>query len=312
MSKPYKIFTWPVYQQYLFELAQGGFDIYLPEGQNEAFREQFSAQENVFEIAADAVKDLELDCILFQDEYSYLTAQYEVLSPQQRELPQIYLEHHPPKQHPTNAKHVVADASVKLVHVNHYNALMWDNNELPVTVIENGVQESDASFTGEKACGVIVLEENPADARVTGMDIFEQVKEVLPMEIIQIGKKDITYQNLPKKLSPYRFLFCPDRYTSPGSPVQQAMLLGMPIVGLATTDLPTIISNEVSGFVHSDLQYLIQKMQQLIENPQLAAQLGANARSTALKLYSSDRFLADWKQLVDQAVTKHNTLLTKI
>ncbi|MEX8546444.1 MAG: glycosyltransferase [Mucilaginibacter sp.] len=310
MDQQYKIFTWPVQQQYLLELAQGGFEIYIPEGQSESFRNLFAAQKNVIETNVAAIKDLQLDCILFQDEHSYQTAQYEVLSPQQRELPKIYLEHHPPKQHPTNAKHWVEDVDVQLVHVNHYNALMWNNNGLPVSVIENGVPESDASFTGIKSCGVVVLEENPAEDRVTGMDIFRQVKEALPLEVIQIGKKGITYQNLAEKISPYRFLFCPDRYASPGFAVQQAMMIGMPVVGLATTDLPTIISNEFSGFVHSDLQYLIKKMQQLITDPQLAAQLGANARSFAIKMFSSTRFLADWKQLIQKTVT--NSLLTKI
>lgn len=312
MSKPDRIFTWPIYQQYLFALAQGDFEIYIPEGQSEAFRKQFSTQKNVFEISVDALKDTELHCILFQDEHSYLTTQHEVLSPQQLELPKIYLEHHPPKQHPTNAKHVVENVDVQLIHVNYYNALMWDNNEVPVTVIENGVQESNASFTGKKACGVVVLEESPADDRVIGTDIFEQIKEALPMELIQIGKNGLTYQNLPEQLSAYRFLFCADRYASPGFPVQQAMMIGMPVVGLATTDLPTSISNEVSGFVHSDPQYLIQKMQQLITDPQLATRLGANARLTAIKLFNSTRFLTDWKQVIQQAVTKHNPLLTKI
>lgn len=310
MDQQYKIFTWPVQQQYLLELAQGGFEIYIPEGQNKSFGSFFSAQKNVIETNLADIKDLQLDCILFQDEHSYQTAQYEVLSPQQRELPKIYLEHNPPKQHPTNAKHWVEDVDVQLVHVNYYNALMWDNNGVPVSVIENGVPERDASFTGEKSCGMVVLEENPADDRVTGMDIFRQIKEALPLEVIQIGTKDITYQNLAEKLSPYRFLFCPDRYASPGFAIQQAMMVGMPVVGLATTDLPTIISNEVSGFVHSDLQYLIQKMQQLIADPQLARSLGANARSFALKNFSADRFLADWKQLIQKTAT--NSLLTKI
>lgn len=312
MDQQYKIFTWPVHQQYLFELAKGDFEIYIPDGQSEDFLSKFSAQKNVIETSAAALKDLQLDCILFQDEYSYLTAQYEVLSPQQRELPKIYLEHNPPKQHPTNTKHVVEDIGVQLVHVNYYNALMWDNNQVPVTVIENGVNENDTSFTGINSRGVVVLEENPADDRVIGMDIFRQVKEALPLEIIQIGKKGVTYQNLAEHLSPYRFLFCPDRYASPGFAVQQAMMLGMPVVGLATTDLPTIISNKVSGFVHSDLQYLIQKMQQLIEDPSLAVQLGAHARSHALKNFSSNHFLADWKQLIRKTVTNTTSLLTKI
>lgn len=311
MHQPYKIFTWPVNHQYLFELAQRGFEFYIPTGQKPFFTNLFSSLKNVIEVDAATIKDLELDCILFQDEYSYRTAQYEVLSNHQRELLKIYLEHNPPKQHPTNAKHIVEDPAVQLVHVNHYNALMWDNNNVPVTVIENGVQTIHASFTGEKMSGVVVLEEDTSDERVTGQDIFMQVKEALPLEVIQIGKDDITFQNLPEKLGGYRFLFCPNRYASPPFAVYQAMMLGMPVVGLATTSLPTILSNEVSGFVDSDLNYLICKMKILLEEPQLAAQVGLKARASALQRFGLDRFLAEWKQVFKKAVA-NKSLLVKL
>ena len=312
MTKRYKVFTWPIHQQYLFALAQGNIDFFVPKGQDASFRAQFSAQKNVTEIDSLEIKNLDLDLILFQDQESYQTKQFEVLSDQQRQLPKIYLEHHPPKQHPTNAEHYAKDAEIQLVHTNHYNALMWDNNGLNVTVIENGVPEVPLLFSGEKAIGVTVLEEFPADDRVTGTDIFRQVKEALPVEIIQIGKNGVTYQNLHEKLSSYRFLFCPDRYQSPQFSIFHAMMTGMPIVGLGTTALPTIIENEVSGFVHSDLIFLMEKMQTLLNHQQLAVQLGEKARQAAIKFYNSNRFLTDWNQLftrtVYNATINHNII----
>ncbi|MGI4749388.1 MAG: glycosyltransferase [Janthinobacterium lividum] len=311
MDQRYKIFTWPVHQQYLFELAQGNVDFFIPEGQNASFKEQFSAQKNVTEVDLSQIKNLDFDLIFFQDEESYQTKQYEVLSDQQRQLPKIYLEHHPPKQHPTNAKHFLEDTDVQLVHVNYYNALMWDNNKQLVTVIENGVPVNSTSFSGEKLAGVMVLEEFPADDRVTGMDIFRQIKEVLPIEIIRIGKDNVYYQNLPEKISSYRFLFCPDRYQSPQFAVFQAMMLGMPVVGLATTALPTILENEVSGFVHSDLNYLIGKMQTLLNDLPVAVQMGTNARQMAIQSFNSTRFITDWEQLFASTITANQSLLTK-
>ncbi len=312
MDQRYKIFTWPAHQQYLFELAQGNFDFYVPRGQNTSFKEQFSTQKNVTEVDLSKIKNLDFDLILFQDEESYQTDQFEVLSDQQRQLPKIYLEHHPPKQHPTNAKHFVEDVDVQLVHVNHYNALMWDNNQLKISVIENGVPISSISFSAKDAQGVVVLEEFPADERVTGADIFRQVKEALPIAVIQIGKEDVSYQNLAEKISNYRFLFCPDRYASPQFSVFKAMMLGMPVVGLATTALPTIIENEVSGFVHSDLNYLIGKMQTLLNNSQLAMQMGAKAHEQASELFNSNLFLSAWNQLFARTIASQSSVLTKI
>lgn len=301
MNQRFRIFTWPAQQQYLFELAQGEFDFYVPSGQDGSFKALFAGQKNVTELDPQEIKNTVFDCILFQDEQSYESAQYEILSAAQRNLPKIYLEHHPPKQHPTNAKHIVEDENVQLIHVNHYNALMWDNNQLPFKVIENGVSTDTVRFLGTQASGIVVFEKQPADDRVTGYDLFLQVKEALPLDVVQIGKENVTFQNLPEKISPYRFLFCPDRYASPGFAVYQAMMMGMPVVGLATTALPTILENEVSGFTDSDLHYLIGKMQDLINDYQLAVQTGAAARRYASEKFTSDRFLSDWKRVFEHA-----------
>lgn len=310
MNHRYKIFTWPAHQQYFFELAQGDFDFYIPANQSASFKAQFSTQKNVTAVDFSEIKNLDFDLILFQDEKNYQTDQFEFLSDQQRQLPKIYLEHHPPKQHPTNAKHVVEDVDIELVHTNSYNALMWDNNQLNVTVIEKGVPVLPISFSGEIAQGVVVLEEFPADDRVTGADILRQVKEALPITTIQIGKDGVSYQNLAEKISKYRFLFCPDRYASLPFSVFKAMMLGMPVVGLATTVLPTIIENEVSGFVHSDLNYLIAKMQVLMNDAPLAIQIGTKAHEQAAELFSSNRFLSAWNQLFTRAAA-HSSILTK-
>jgi len=312
MAQRYKIFTWPAHQQYLFELAQGDFDFYIPAGQNASFTQQFSTQKNVTEVDLSMIKNLDFDLILFQDEESYQTGQFKILSEQQRQLPKVYLEHHPPKQHPTNAKHFVEDADVQLVYTNYYNALMWDNNQLKVSVIENGVPVSAISFSGENAQGVVVLEEFPADGRVTGADIFRQVKEALPIAVVRIGEDGVSYQNLAEKISGYRFLFCPDRYASPQFSIFKAMMLGMPVAGLATTALPTIIENEVSGFVHSDLNYLIGKMQTLINDAQLAIQMGGKAHGQASGSFSSNRFLSEWNRFFTHTIAGNLAVLTRI
>src|SRR3712207_8760394 len=48
-------------------------------------------------------------------------------SEEQRRLPKLYIEHDPPRQHPTDTQHHVDDPDVVLVHVTHFNDLMWDS-----------------------------------------------------------------------------------------------------------------------------------------------------------------------------------------
>jgi glycosyltransferase involved in cell wall biosynthesis len=71
-------------------------------------------------------------------------------------------------------------------------------------------------------------------------------------------------------------------------------MIGMPVVGLATTEMATAIENGVSGYVDTDLRKLIVRMQQLLDDPGLARSLGEGARRRALERFHIDRFVEDW------------------
>ncbi|MBP1652672.1 MAG: glycosyltransferase, partial [Bacteroidetes bacterium] len=85
---------------------------------------------NVIEIPADMVKSYDFDVIMYQSVKNYLVDQYEILTPAQRRLPRVYLEHNTPLKSPFGTRHTVNDRRICLVHVTHYNRLMWDNNRV--------------------------------------------------------------------------------------------------------------------------------------------------------------------------------------
>ena len=74
------------------------------------------------------------------------------------------------------------------------------------------------------------------------------------------------------------------------------MTIGMPIVGLATTELATVIRNGENGFVHTDTHALIDAMQQLLRDPAEARRLGEGARRTAFERFHIARFAHDWDE----------------
>lgn len=73
------------------------------------------------------------------------------------------------------------------------------------------------------------------------------------------------------------------------------MTIGMPIIGLATTELATVIRNGESGFIHTDTNALVDVMQQLLRDPAEARRLGEGARRLALERFHIDRFAAEWE-----------------
>jgi glycosyltransferase involved in cell wall biosynthesis len=309
-----KIFTWHIHGSYLFYLSQGNYDIYIPvkDEKTEGYYgrgKTFPFGSNVIEVPAEQVKDYEFDCILFQTSQNYLADQYEILSEEQRRLPKIYLEHDPPRQHPTDTRHLINDPDIRLVHVTHFNNLMWDSNATPTKVIEHGVTDQGKLYTGSMNKGLVVINNLPVRGRLLGFDIFQQVKKQVPLDLVGMGTGDwglgeVLHPQLPEFQSKYRFFFNPIRYTSLGLAVCEAMMMGIPVIGLATTELSAVIDNGYSGFIHTDINYLVDKMKLLLNDAELAAEIGRNGREMALKRFNIRRFAVDWEQLFREVTAK--------
>jgi hypothetical protein len=308
-----RIFTWHIHGSYLFYLSQGNYDIYIPinERKTEGYYgrgETFPFGVNVIEVDAQEVRNLDFDLILYQTDQNYLIDQYEVLTTAQRDLPKVYLEHDPPWEHPTNAKHPVTDPDVFLVHVTHFNQLMWDNNGLRTQVIEHGVTDPGMKYTGELDRGIVVINNLPSRGRLLGLDIFNEVRKHIPLDLVgmgaaEFGMDEVLHPDLPDFIGRYRFFFNPIRYTSLGLAVCEAMMLGLPIIGLATTEMSVKIQNGHSGYVSTNIELLIQKMKSLLSSPTEAMQLGINARHSAQQMFSIARFSEEWEALFHQVIS---------
>ena len=312
-GKELKIFTWHIHGTYLYYLSQGDYTIYIPvkNERNEGYYgrgETFPFGDNVIEVPAHEVRDIEFDCVLFQTNKNYLVDQYEILTGQQRTLPRIYLEHDPPVKHPSDSRHVMNDPDVLMVHVTHFNKLMWQHDHGNVRVIEHGVLEPALDYSGELEKGIVVINNLYQRGRKLGADIFEEVSKHVPLDLIGMGTKEygglgeVLHPHLPAFISRYRFFFNPIRYTSLGLAVCEAMMMGMPVVALATTEYVTTIQNDVSGFIHTDVEYLVEKMQLLLQNRQLAVSLGAEAKKFAEQRFNIERFVFDWKHAFQTAI----------
>lgn len=313
-GKSLRVLTWHIHGSYLYYLTQTPCDFYLPvkEGKPEGYGGKsgsFLWGNNVHEVEVSKLKDLEFDCILFQSKKNYLEDQYDILTAEQRALPKIYLEHDPPREVPTDTKHVVDDPEVLIVHVTHFNNLMWDNNRCHSKVIDHGVMvPPKAQYSGDLDKGIIVINGIAKRGRRLGLDVFEKVRQEIPLDIVGMGSKEvgglgeIPLPELPFFTAQYRFFFNPIRYTSLGLAVCEAMMVGLPIVGLATTEMSVTIENGYSGYIHTDVDVLIEKMKLLLNDPIKAFELGRGARTTAIKRFNIDRFAKDWIQTFQYAI----------
>ncbi|HEY8491698.1 MAG TPA: glycosyltransferase family 4 protein [Dehalococcoidia bacterium] len=306
--RPLRVLTWHVHGSYLYYLAQAPHQFYLPvkPGRPEGYGGRsghFPWPDNVLEVPAEEVRRLPLDCVLFQSRRNYLEDQEALLSPAQRRLPRIYLEHDPPREHPTDTRHPVDDPEVLLVHVTPFNDLMWDSGRTPTRVIQHGVLvPEDARYTGRLARGVVVVNGLARRGRRLGHDVFQQARSQVPLDLAGMesealgGLGDVPHGRLPYVVAAYRFFFNPIRYTSLPLAVCEAMTVGLPVVGLATTEMATVVENGVSGYVDTDVARLVERMRALLADPAEARRLGEGARRTARERFNIHRFVRDWNE----------------
>ncbi len=312
-----KIFTWHIHGSYLYYLSQGNYDLYIPvnEARTEGYYgrgQTFPFGSNVIEVPAAEVRNMEFDCILFQSERNFLVDQYEILSEEQRRSPRVYVEHNTPEGHPTNTRHIMTDPTVMLVHVTHFNKLMWDNGGLPnVRVVAHGVCIPEVQWKGDIPKGIVVINHIQQRGRITGWDVFDEVRKHVPIDLIGMGTEqsgglgEVLNPRLPEFISHYRFFFNPIRSTSFGLAVCEAMMTGMPIVALATTEYVTVIKDGESGWIDTNPDKLIAGMHRLIAEPQLARSMGENARRIALDRFAISRFTSDWEKIFTETIQLH-------
>jgi len=307
------ILIWHIHGAYLTAIAQAEHNWYLPKkaepSEGYIGRGQDSTMpEYVREIPAEAVKDLDLDLIIFQTPKNYLEDQYEILTAEQRQLPRIYLQHNSPEPHPTDSRHWAADDStVLLVHVTHYNRLMWDNGVAPTKVIEHSVAiDPDLRYSGHREEGIFVVNEMKRRSRMAGYDLYEDLRQRVPITTVGMksseigGIGEIHYRYLHQRVAEYRFLYSLMRYSSLPLAVIEAMTIGMPIVALATTEIPTVIKNGVHGFISCDPAEMEKQMKFLLKNPDEAKRMGDNARQLAQERFGINRFVRDWNETFAQ------------
>lgn len=305
-----KVLTWHIHGSYLYYLSQANVDFYVlskperPPGYAGRYG-HFPWGENVHDMPVAELRGKQFDCVLFQSHRHYLQDQHEILTDAQRRMPQIYLEHDPPRESAFDTGHPVDDPNALLVHVTHFNRLMWNNNRTPTRVIPHGVLvPEDARYTGSIARGLVVINHLARRGRRLGDDVYGALRRDIPLDLVGMGSDEspggmgeVRHDELPYFMARYRFFFNPIRYTSLGLAVCEAMMLGVPIVGLATTEMATTIENGISGYVTNDMDRLRDVMRTLLHDQARARRLGEGARAAARAQFDIRRFARDWEEV---------------
>ena len=271
------------------------------------------------ETAPADLADAEVDVVVLQRPEELELAERWLGRTPGRDVPAVYLEHNAPRGHAATSRHPMADRTdLTVVHVTHFNELMWDCGAAPTTVVEHGVVDPGHRYTGELDAAAVVVNEPVRRNRITGTDLLPRFARTAPLDVFGMGtgdlgaelgldpatrirgRGDLPQQRMHAEMARRRVYLHPLRWTSLGLSLIEAMHLGMPVVALATTEAHEAVPPG-TGHCSTDPERLADGLRELMAEPELASRMGAAARRHALDRYGLDRFLTSWDEVLLQA-----------
>jgi hypothetical protein len=234
-----------------------------------------------------------------------------------RDLPAVFLEHNAPDGAVPDTRHPLADRDdIPIAHVTYFNQLFYDSGRAPTTVIEHGIVDPGERYTGELPRAAVVVNEPVRRGRTTGGDLLPGLAAAAPVDVFGMGLAGLherygldpdrvaLHDDPPQaamhgELARRRVYVHPVRWTSLGLSLLEAMHLGLPVVGLATTEAVEAVPAG-GGVLSTRPERLWAAVREFVHDEDAARLAGKAARAAALERYGLARFLADWDVLLEE------------
>ena len=307
-----RVLLWHVHGSWTTSFVQGRHTYLVPvqpergpDGRGRALTWEWP--QTVHEVTPEELRQADVDVVVLQRPHELAQLAPEWLGRRPgKDVPAVYVEHNCPQGPIAGMRHPLADRKdITLVHVTHFNALFWDAGKAPTRVIEHGVVDPGYRYTGDLPRAAVAINEPVRRGRVTGTDLLPRFEKAAPIDLFGIGTgplggvEDPPQSLLHREMPRRRVYLHPIRWTSLGLTLIEAMHLGMPVVALATTEVPEAVPPE-AGVVSNRFDVLQEAIRELINEPERAVVMGKAAREAALGRYGLRRFLDDWDRLLEE------------
>lgn len=305
-SEPRNIFLWHVHGSWMTAFVQGPHRYYVPvlpdrgpDGRGRAQTWDWPA--SVIEVTPAQARELAIDVAIVQRpcELDTLLETWLGRKPG-RDVQTIYLEHNAPQGAIAEMRHPAADRpDLSIVHVTHFNDLLFDCGTTPTSVIEHGIVDPGYRYSGDVARAAVVINEAQRRGRVTGTDLLPRFARALPIDVFGMdaarwgGFENLRQSDLHREMPRRRVYLHPIRWTSLGLSLVEAMQLGMPVVALATTEAVEAIPAD-AGVISTNVETLCAALERFGADGRRARAMGEAARAYALERYGLPKFLRAW------------------
>jgi hypothetical protein len=324
-----RILVWHVHGSWTTSFLQGGHDYLLPllpdrsaDGRGRARTWMWPASAR--EVTPEQLADEPVDVVVLQRPHELALAARWTHRRPGRDVPAVYLEHNTPGGEVPYSRHPLADQSdIPIVHVTHFNQLIWDCGTARTEVVEHGIVDPGHRYSGEWPRAAVVVNDPVRRGRAVGTDLLAALSAAAPLDVFGMNVEGLpghvgisaerlwTFEDLPqhelhRQLARRRVYVHTSRWTSLGLSLLEAMHLGMPVVALATTEAVMAVPQS-AGVLSTRVDDLVAAVWRFVHDPSESQRVGAAAREAALARYGLGRFLADWETLLTDVASTSGT-----
>jgi hypothetical protein len=317
-----KVLLWHVHGSWTTSFVHGAHDYLLPttpardaDGRGRA--ETWTWPDSATEVAPADLRDAAPDIVVLQRPRDLELLRSWTGWEAGRDIPAVYVEHNTPAGDVPFTRHPLAgQIRVPVVHVTHFNRLMWDCEATPTHVVEHGIVDPGHRYTGEIRRAAVLVNEPVRRGRAVGTDLVLRLSERIPVDLYGLRAHELnpsaatpvghlsTHEGLAQdevhtEMGRRALYVHTSRWTSLGLSMLEAMHLGMPVVALATTEAHRAVLPG-TGVLTADPDELVDAAQRLLDRPDEALEMGRRAREVALQRYGLKRFLREWDGILEQ------------
>lgn len=318
-----RVLLWPIHGGYADAFVRGDHEYLLPIAAGTDADPSLTARgwAQTRQVPEDRLHDEHIDVVVLQrleefEECTRLTGRVPG-----RDVPAVFLEHNTPQPEAVAQRHPLAERTdIPIVHVTHFNHLVWDSGRAPTYVVEHGVPDPGALYTGELERIGVVVNEPVRRGRVVGTDLLPQFAHEAPVDVFGMGGDELrgAFDDAPdvmaagdlapgplhRELARRRVYLHPFRWTSLGLSLLEAMHLGMPVVALATTEVVRAVPPG-AGVISTNIADLRAAIRAFLADPEWAREVGRRGREHVLTHYGLEPFLARWDAVLSDVVSMH-------
>ena len=315
-NEPLNILTFPTHERYETLLCKTGHNFYeyRAEGIKDWNPKNGELPENYIlldpELEERQIPNyVDFDLVLSQNKFGQFQVAHRLA--QKMHLPLVSLEHTLPV--PEWGDDIMqATRSMRgdiNVFISSFSIDSWGWQPFnDTTVITHGVDSSlfrpDDSIERENHALSVVNDWINRDW-CCGFNIWRRIADKFPTKVVGdtpgLSESAKSIEDLVREYQSSRIFINTSTISPVPTALLEAMACGCAVVTTATCMIPEIVENGVNGFISNDEEELKHYIVDLLNNEDLAKEMGQKARQTIVNKFSQEGFIDKWENIFYQA-----------